>query len=97
MVAIVVLVRQWRDLRSAESNTPAHTNRFVQVYSVVYLVVMAVLWASALPDFFDAVDGSTSAGDPIGNLWYTLACFVIAILCERNFHNSEEELRRRRR
>ena len=32
-------------------------------------------------DFFDAVDGSTSAGDPIGNLWYTVACFVIAILC----------------
>ncbi|MFF1390174.1 DUF7802 domain-containing protein [Rhodococcus erythropolis] len=81
VVAIVVLVRQWRNLRSAESNAPAHTNRFVQIYSVVYLVVMAVLWASALPDFFDAVDGSTSAGDPIGNLWYTLACFVIAILC----------------
>ena len=53
----------------------------MQIYSVVYLVVMAVLWASALPDFFDAVDGSTSAGDPIGNLWYTVACFVIAILC----------------
>ncbi|MDF2896084.1 MAG: hypothetical protein K0Q46_2870 [Rhodococcus erythropolis] len=81
VVAIVVLVRQWRNLRTAESNAPAHTNRFVQIYSVVYLVVMAVLWASALPDFFDAVDGSTSAGDPIGNLWYTLACFVIAILC----------------
>ncbi len=81
VVAIVVLVRQWTHLRSAESNTPAHTNRFVQIYSVVYLVVMAVLWASALPDFFDAVDGSTSAGDPIGNLWYTVACFVIAILC----------------
>ncbi|MGG7099281.1 hypothetical protein [Rhodococcus sp. 24CO] len=81
VVAVTLLIRQWTRLRSEPSDTPPYLNRFVQYYSVVYLCIMAVLWASALPDFFGAVDGSTSNGDPIGNLWYTLACFAIAILC----------------
>lgn len=81
VVAITLLIRQWTRLRTQPSDAPPYLNRFVQYYSVVYLCIMAVLWASALPDFFGAVDGSTSNGDPIGNLWYTLACFVIAILC----------------
>ncbi|NMD61783.1 UNVERIFIED_ORG: hypothetical protein FNL38_107302 [Nocardia globerula] len=81
VVAIALLIRQWTRLRTQPSDAPPYTNRFVQYYSVVYLCIMAVLWASALPDFFGAVDGSTSNGDPIGNLWYTLACFVVAILC----------------
>lgn len=50
-------------------------------YGVVYLVVMAVLWACALPGYLSAVDGVTANGDPTGNLWYTLACFAIAGLC----------------
>ena len=81
VVAIVLLVRQWTRLRSQPSDAPPYTNKFVQYYSVVYLCIFAFLWATALPEFFGAVDGSTSNGDPIGNLWYTLACFVIAILC----------------
>ncbi|GAA5072367.1 hypothetical protein [Nocardia iowensis] len=40
---------------------------------------LALLWATALPDYFDAAGGRTPNGDPIGNLWYTIACFVIAI------------------
>ncbi|NKU17594.1 hypothetical protein GS907_03085, partial [Rhodococcus hoagii] len=36
---------------------------------------------SALPDFFGAVDGVTTNGDPIGNIWYTIACFAVAIAC----------------
>ncbi|MFD5176920.1 hypothetical protein ACFWM1_14000 [Nocardia sp. NPDC058379] len=80
VVAAVVLVRRWRDLRRGETAEPRYTNPFVQRYAVVYLVVFAGLWLAALPDFFDAVNGETANGDPIGNLWYTLACFVIAIL-----------------
>lgn len=79
VVAIPALVRQWSRLRRRTSDVPAYSNDFVRVYSVVYLAVMALLWATALPDFFDAVAGVTSDGDPIGNLWYTLACFVVAI------------------
>ncbi len=78
LVAIPVLTRQWLRLRHDRSD---YTNGFVRVYSVVYLAVMALLWVSALPDYFAAVDGSTSNGDPIGNLWYALACFAVATLC----------------
>ncbi|WFS14739.1 hypothetical protein [Rhodococcus aetherivorans] len=81
LVASAVLVRRWVRLRRGEPDVPPYTNRFVQAYSVVYLCVMAFLWATALPDFLRAVDGVTSTGDPVGNLWYTLACFVVALLC----------------
>ncbi|AYF78438.1 hypothetical protein D7D52_36590 [Nocardia yunnanensis] len=79
VVAVRVLYRQWS--RRSRSTEPGYPNRFVIAYSAAYLVVMAVLWATALPDFFAATHGHTSAGDPIGNLWYTIACFAVAILC----------------
>lgn len=80
VVATVVMTRQWRQLRSGTADDPGYVDRFVKVFASVYLVVFAFLWLTALPDYFTAVDGVTSNGDPIGNLWYTLACFVIAIL-----------------
>ncbi|WP_213574594.1 hypothetical protein [Rhodococcus sp. USK13] len=80
VVAIWILVRQWMRLRG-EKDGPTYTNHFVQRYGVVYLSVMALLWATALPDYFGAVDGVTDNGDPVGNLWYTLACFAVAVLC----------------
>ncbi|GAA5052515.1 DUF7802 domain-containing protein [Nocardia callitridis] len=78
VVAVVVLYRRWSDLRSGNDEAP-HRNRLVQWYALVYLAVFAVLWVTALPAFFGATDGTTDNGDPIGNLWYTLACFLIAI------------------
>ncbi|MCK0093656.1 hypothetical protein MWU77_23055 [Rhodococcus sp. F64268] len=81
VVAIWVLARQWSRLRRGESDTPAHTNVFVQRFSLAYLGVLAVLWVTALPDYFSAVDGVTDNGDPIGSLWYVVACFVVAIAC----------------
>ncbi|MFD6273343.1 hypothetical protein [Nocardia asteroides] len=80
VVGAVVLVRRWRELRRGDGDGPGYVNPFVQRYAVVYLVVMAGLWLAALPDFFAAVDGETANGDPIGNLWYTVACFVVATL-----------------
>ncbi|MGW4719121.1 hypothetical protein [Nocardia sp. NPDC004260] len=81
IAAVVILTRQWLRLRRGDSDAAPYTNDFVRIYGVVYLGAMALLWATALPDFFAAVDGVTSEGDPIGNLWYTLACFVVAVLC----------------
>ncbi|MEU1994488.1 hypothetical protein ABZ511_08570 [Nocardia gamkensis] len=81
VVAVLILTRRWLRLRRDGADSAAYSNDFVRIYSVVYLGVMALLWVTALPDFFGAVDGRTSEGDPIGNLWYTLACFVVAILC----------------
>ncbi|WP_280236723.1 hypothetical protein [Nocardia cyriacigeorgica] len=79
VVAVVVMYRQWSALRAGTSQVRAYRNGLVQWYASAYLAVMAVLWATALPDYFGAVDGVTANGDPIGNLWYTIACFVVAI------------------
>jgi hypothetical protein len=80
VVAVPVLFKQWQRLR----NTPAgatesrYVNPLMVRFGVVYLAVMAVLWVTALPAYFGAVDGVTDNGDPIGSLWYTALCFVIA-------------------
>lgn len=78
-VAIPVLARQWSRLRRGVGG-PVYSNDLVRWYAVAYLVVFAVLWATALPAYLDAVDGRTASGSPVGNIWYTLACFVLAIL-----------------
>lgn len=81
-VAVYAMSRQWRRLRDGTAkDARPYSNDFVRYFAPVYLAVMAILWISALPDFFAAVDGVTDAGDPIGNLWYTLACFAVAIVC----------------
>ncbi len=79
VIAIPVLVRQWVRLRRGE--VPALSDDVVRIYSWVYLGVMAVLWLTALPDFLHASHGWARNAGPVGNIWYTLACFVIAILC----------------
>ncbi|MEV0549121.1 hypothetical protein OG308_18170 [Nocardia salmonicida] len=79
VVAGFVMIRQWTQLRQGSAKPSQYTDPFVQRFATLYLAVFALLWIASLPDFFDAVDGRTSNGDPIGNLWYTAACFVIAI------------------
>ena len=77
-VAVPVLVKQWRRLRVDGAD---HANPLMIRYSVVYLAVMAVLWLAALPAYFGAVGGVTADGDPVGNVWYAVACFAMAALC----------------
>lgn len=81
IVAIYALSRQWQRLRAgtADDSRP-YSNDFVRWFAIVYLAVMAMLWISALPDYFAAVDGVTDNGDPVGNLWYAIGCFVVAAL-----------------
>lgn len=83
-VAIAVFVMQWRRLRSGVNDDLAanqpHSPGIIFGYAGVYLAVMAVLWIAALPSYFGAVEGVTANGDPIGSLWYTLMCFVIAAM-----------------
>jgi hypothetical protein len=80
VVAAPVMVKQWQRLRGtpAGATEARYANPLMVRYGVVYLAVMAVLWATALPAYFGAVDGVTENGDPIGSLWYTALCFVVA-------------------
>ena len=73
------LVQQWLQRRKATDPQPV--NAFVRIYPAVYLIVLAVLWASALPDFVGAHDGMTRDQTPIGNAPYTLLCFVASVAC----------------
>lgn len=79
VIAIPILVRQWMSAR--RGNVPAYSDNVVRLYSVVYLLAMAVLWLTALPDFLHASHGWARDGGPVGNIWYTIACFGVAILC----------------
>ncbi len=81
VVAVPALVMQWRRCRSEPATAAGSVNPLMLGYAVVYLVVMAGLWGASLPAYLTAVDGLTAAGDPTGSLWYTLACFGIAVLC----------------
>lgn len=97
-VAIPILYRRWSALRHEGS---PYINNFVRAYSILYLLIFAILWATALPDFLNATQGHTTNGDPVGNLWYTLACFLIATLCSTAAlslpsHDREGHLRRNR-
>ena len=78
-IAIPVLVRQWARVRREDSDVSP--NQFVRVFGPVYLGVLAVLWISALPDYFGAVDGITDDGTPTGSLLYAGLSFTVAALC----------------
>lgn len=87
-VAIPLFVKQWQRLRSgglaALGGGPTavgYRNPLMIGYAAAYLAVMAILWLTALPAYFGAVGGVTVNGDPVGSLWYTALCFVIASLC----------------
>lgn len=79
-VAVPVLVGQWLRLRRDPAER-RYANPVILGYAALYLAVMAVLWATALPAYFAALNGVTADGDPIGSLWYALACLVAAGLC----------------
>ena len=77
-VAVPVLFRQWRSLRGGNGG---YANPAILIYAGIYLVVMAGLWVSALPDYVGAVGGVTAHGDPVGSIFYTVVCLVTAAMC----------------
>jgi hypothetical protein len=79
-VALPVLLMQWRRQRGGSPTPTTPSSPVILGYGVVYLAVMAVLWATALPAYLAAADGVTAQGDPVGSLWYTVACFAVAAL-----------------
>ncbi|MDC8985608.1 hypothetical protein [Mycobacterium marinum] len=81
VIALVVMSNQWRGLRRGDvPGALQYANPLILGYAAAYLAVMTILWATSLPAYFAAVDGVTPNGDPIGSLWYTIACLVIATL-----------------
>lgn len=79
-VAVPVLVSQWSELLHTGDDVSRRPNEFVRLFGTVYLVVLAALWASALPEYFAAVRGVTADGTPVGSLVYAAASFAFAAL-----------------
>lgn len=78
-LALVWLAGTWivvAHLRSAEHGPDEPLSAFGRYYPAIYLGGLAVFWISALPAYFAAHDGITSAGTPIGSGPYALACFL---------------------
>jgi hypothetical protein len=80
VVAVGALYSQWRRLRR-DDRAERYANPLILRYATAYLAVMTILWATSLPAYFEAVNGVTPNGDPIGSLWYTVSCLVLASLC----------------
>lgn len=85
VVAAIIFYRQWERLRADGAvslggglATETYTSRLMVGYAAVYLAVMAILWLTALPDYFGAVAGRTGDGNPIGNVFYAIICFIVA-------------------
>lgn len=78
VIAVPVLVQQWA---RRSDDVDERDSPFVRVFGPVYLGVLGILWVSALPAYFGAVDGITADGTPIGSLAYAGVCFVAAALC----------------
>lgn len=81
VVAIPVLIGQWRRLRLNLFIGSRYSSEFMVRYAAVYLSVMALLWLTALPAYLAAEGGLTANGDPVGSLWYVVLCFVVAYFC----------------
>ncbi len=79
-VAVPVLIAQWLAVRRDGANGYT-THPAILIYAGVYLAVMTLLWATALPDYFGATNGVTTKGDPIGSLWYAVMCLGVAAAC----------------
>jgi hypothetical protein len=79
LIGATLLVRQWRRNRRAET-TAASAGRgwFLRLFPAAYLIVLGILWLSALPDVAGATHGVTKLGTPTGSLPYAVACFVVA-------------------
>lgn len=77
-IAVPVLIGQWSRVRG---DGDAASSPFVRIFGPIYLGVLAVLWISALPAYFAAVDGVTRDGTPAGSLLYAVLSLVVAALC----------------
>ena len=79
-VALAVTVREGvLALRSAEPEEDDGSRAWVLAVGSTYLLAFAVLWAVALPQTFDAVDGRIPTGQLVGSLPYVVACFVAGL------------------
>ena len=80
-LAAVALTAFWRVRQDQESipSTGAFLDHYGVGSGVIFLLVFAVLWATALPDYLDASGSRTPSGTPTGSLGYVIGCAVACL------------------
>lgn len=76
IVGLYLLYDAVRAIRAREV-APAPSPAFARIYPGAYLVVLAALWAVALPAYLASKNGVTPQDTPAGGLWYSAACAVV--------------------
>jgi hypothetical protein len=79
LVAVPALASSWRETRR-EQVAGDRPGLVVWLWAPVFLLVMAVFWATAVPAFSAAAGGLTADHTPIGNLPFAAACFAAALV-----------------
>lgn len=80
VIAVPVLIHAWLRLRDGKAPGAQIPNAFVRLFGPLYLVVLAVLWLTALPAYFGAVNGITADDTPTGSLGYAAVSFAFAAI-----------------
>lgn len=80
-VTAIAFVRAYRARRDDPAQIPRGASRdyFALGLVSVYLVVSAVCWIAALPDYFGAKDGFTASGARTGSLPFAIAMAAVVI------------------
>ncbi|OBJ58251.1 hypothetical protein [Mycobacterium sp. 1423905.2] len=81
VVTAIAFVRAYKLRRGDPAQVPPGSSRdyFVAGLVTAYLLVSAVCWIAALPDYFHAKDGFTATGARVGSLPFALAMAAVAI------------------
>jgi hypothetical protein len=74
VLGLYLTAEAWRAPRTG----PIPAQLFAHVFPPIYLGVLVALWLVALPAYFDATNGVTTQGTPIGSLWYSALCAAAA-------------------
>ncbi len=77
-IAIPVLITGW--LAQRGSGNGEEPNQYIRIFGPIYVVVLGILWLTALPDYFSAKGGLTGDGTPTGNVSYAALCLALAAL-----------------
>jgi len=77
-VAAAGFVALWAAARWGLSG-PMALRQYPVSFLTGFLVVMAALWAYALPEYLRAAGGESGRGTPLGSLPYVAGCFVAAV------------------
>ena len=81
VVAVIAFLRSYRARRDDPATIPDGVvgDYFGAAYVGVYLVVAAVCWTAALPDYLSAREGFTADGARTGSLSFAVAMAVVSV------------------